>query len=445
MDKITIVGGGLAGTEAAWQIARAGGRATLFEMRPARTSAAHKTDRLGELVCSNSLKSESENTAPWLLKEELRRLDSLLIRAAAKTRVPAGHALTVDRDAFAEEVTAQIAALPAIEVRREELTALPSAGIVIVASGPLTSDALAADIARVTGSDRLFFYDSISPIVEADSIDMSIAFRASRYGKSLDGTDDYVNCPFNKEEYERFLDALLEAQQHSPHIPDDVPYFEACLPVEELARRGRDTLRFGPMKPMGLIDPRTGRRPWAVVQLRMENLRSSSYNLVGFQNYLKYGDQARVMRLIPGLANAEFLRYGQIHRNTYINAPALLSPTLQLRSDPRVLFAGQIAGIEGYVESIATGLLAGRHAAALAAGGPVAAPPRATALGSLCHYISGADAANYQPANITFDLLPTLDDETRARFKKDKKGRHAEVCRRARAAMDEFLGAAVHA
>jgi methylenetetrahydrofolate--tRNA-(uracil-5-)-methyltransferase len=309
---ITIIGGGLAGTEAAWQIARAGGRAVLYEMRPQRTSPAHQTDRLAELVCSNSLKSESENTAPWLLKQELRRLDSLLLRAAATARVPGGHALTVDRDVFAAEVTAAVEGLPEIEIRREELTRLPEEGTVIVASGPLTSDALAADIARATGSDRLFFYDSISPIVEADSIDMSIAFRASRYGKSLDGSDDYINCPFNREEYERFLDALLEAQSHTPHIPDDVPYFEACLPVEELARRGRETLRFGPMKPMGLSDPRTGRRPWAVVQLRQENLRSSSYNLVGFQNYLKYGDQARMMRLIPGLANAEFLRFGQI-------------------------------------------------------------------------------------------------------------------------------------
>jgi methylenetetrahydrofolate--tRNA-(uracil-5-)-methyltransferase len=431
---ITIIGGGLAGTEAAWQIARAGGRAVLYEMRPQRTSPAHQTDRLAELVCSNSLKSESENTAPWLLKQELRRLDSLLLRAAATARVPGGHALTVDRDVFAAEVTAAVEGLPEIEIRREELTRLPEEGTVIVASGPLTSDALAADIARATGSDRLFFYDSISPIVEADSIDMSIAFRASRYGKSLDGSDDYINCPFNREEYERFLDALLEAQSHTPHIPDDVPYFEACLPVEELARRGRETLRFGPMKPMGLSDPRTGRRPWAVVQLRQENLRSSSYNLVGFQNYLKYGDQARMMRLIPGLANAEFLRFGQIHRNTYINAPALLTPTLQLRNDPRIFFAGQIAGIEGYVESIATGLLAGRNAMAA----ELQAPPRETALGSLCHYISGADPKHYQPANITFDLLPALDEETRARFKKDKKARHAEVCRRAVEAMDKY-------
>ena len=436
--KVTVIGGGLAGTEAALVLADAGVQVRLWEQKPVKRSPAHKLDTLAELVCSNSLKSESENSAPWLLKTELRRLDSLLLGAAAKARVPGGQALTVDRDAFAAEVTTSIAALPGIEVRREELTRLPGEGIVIVASGPLTSDALAADIARATGSDRLYFYDSISPIVEADSIDMSIAFRASRYGKSIDGSDDYINCPFDRPEYERFLDALLEAQSHTPHIPDDVPYFEACLPVEELARRGRETLRFGPMKPMGLTDPRTGRRPYAVVQLREENLRSSSYNLVGFQNYLKYGDQARVMRLIPGLAGAEFLRYGQIHRNTYINAPALLTPTLQLRRDPRIFFAGQIAGIEGYVESIATGLLAGRHAAGLTRGVEPVAPPRATALGSLCHYISGADPAHYQPANITFDLLPALDDEARARLKRDKKARHAEVCRRAAEAMDQY-------
>jgi methylenetetrahydrofolate--tRNA-(uracil-5-)-methyltransferase len=349
----------------------------------------------------------------------------------------------VDRDLFSAQVTEAIHALPEIEIRHEEITSIPGDGIVIIASGPLTSDALAADIARVTGSNRLFFYDSISPIVEAESIDMSIAFRASRYGKSLDGTDDYVNCPFTRDEYDRFLDALLEAQAHTPHIPGDVPYFEACLPIEEIARRGRDTLRFGPMKPMGLADPRTGRRPYAVVQLRQEDLRSSSYNLVGFQNYLRYGDQARVFRLIPGLANGEFLRYGQIHRNTYINAPALLNPALQLRHDPRILFAGQIAGIEGYVESIATGLMAGRHAAALARGLQPVAPPRETALGSLCNYISAADSTNYQPANITFDLLPQLDEETRKKMKHDKYARHAEVCRRAMMSLDEYLGAYV--
>lgn len=443
VPTIHILGGGLAGSEAAWQVAQAGLSPILYEMRPERSTAAHKTDRLAELVCSNSLKSESQWSAPWLLKHELRRLDSLLLRAAEKARVPGGQALTVDRDLFSEEVTRSVTSLPGIEIRRREITAIPEDGIVIVATGPLTSDALAADIARRTGSGRLFFYDSISPIVDAESIDRSVAFAASRYGKSMDGTDDYLNCPLNKEEYERFVDALLEARSHTPHIPDDVPYFEACLPIEELARRGRDTLRFGPMKPMGLTDPRTGRRPWAVVQLRQENARQSSYNLVGFQNYLKYGEQARILRMIPGLEKAEFLRYGQIHRNTYINAPALVTSTLQLRSEPRILFAGQIAGIEGYVESIATGLLAGRAAAALARGEQPFAPPRETALGSLCAYVSGADPRDYQPANITFDLLPPVDEETRKRLKKDKKARHEAVCRRAMEKMDEWLCAAV--
>jgi methylenetetrahydrofolate--tRNA-(uracil-5-)-methyltransferase len=439
---IHILGGGLAGCEAAWQIAKAGLPARLYEMRPAQSTAAHKTDRLGELVCSNSLKSESQWTAPWLLKQELRRMESMLLDAAAAARVPGGHALTVDREVFAAEVTRRIASLGEIELVREEAVKIPSEGVVIIATGPLTSDALAGDIARITGSERLYFYDSISPIVEADSIDMTVAFAASRYGKSLDGTDDYLNCPMNREEYERFVDALLDAQSHTPHIAEDVPYFEACLPVEELARRGRDTLRFGPMKPMGLTDPRTGRRPYAVVQLRQENLRSSSYNLVGFQNYLKYGEQQRIMRMIPGLENAEFLRYGQIHRNTYINAPSLLTPSLQLHSEPRVLFAGQIAGVEGYVESIGTGLLAGRHAAALATGMQPAAPPRETALGSLCSYVSGADPRNYQPANITFDLLPPLEEAERQRLRRDKKARHEAVCRRALEKLEEYL--AVH-
>jgi len=408
-----------------------------------RQTPAHQTDRLAELVCSNSLKSESEYTAPWLLKQELRRLDSLLLKAAEKARVPGGHALTVDREVFSAEVTRAVEQLEGMEVRREEVEAIPEDGIVIVATGPLTSGALASDIARRTGSERLYFYDSISPIVEAESVDMSIAFRASRYGKSLDGSDDYVNCPLDREQYERFLDALLEAQSHTPHIADDIPYFEACLPIEELARRGRDTLRFGPMKPMGLTDPRTGRRPYAVVQLRQENLRSSSYNLVGFQNYLKYGEQARVLRMIPGLEQAEFVRYGQIHRNTYINAPALLDATLRLRAEPRILFAGQIAGIEGYVESIATGLLAGCHAAAMACGEEPKTPPGETALGSLCAYISGADPRDYQPANITFDLLPALDEATQTRLRRDKPARRAEVCRRAMEKLDEYLGAHV--
>ncbi len=434
-ETVHIIGGGLAGSEAAWQAARAGCRTVLFEMRPLRPTPAHKTERLAELVCSNSLKTEQEGSAPWLLKEELRRTGSLLLKLAGESRVPAGHALTVDRDRFAEAVTAAIAAEPNIELRREEVTAIPE-GIVVIASGPLTSDALAAEIARLTGSERLYFYDAISPIVEADSVDLSVAFRASRYGKSLDGSDDYLNCPFDRDEYERFVDALAAADTFEGHMPEDVPYFEACLPIEELARRGRDTLRFGPMKPMGLTDPRTGRRPYAVVQLRQEDLRAASYNLVGFQNHMRYGDQARVMRMIPGLAGAEFLRFGQVHRNTYINAPALLTNTLQLKRDPRILFAGQISGVEGYVESIATGLMAGRHAAALALGGEPRPFPFETALGSLCRYVSGADARGYQPANITFDLLPPLDEETHKRLRRDKRARHAEVCRRALAALE---------
>lgn len=436
---IHILGGGLAGCEAAWQVSRAGARATLYEMRPERMTPAHKSAQLAELVCSNSLKSESENSAPWLLKQELRRMDSLLLRVAAEVRVPAGHALTVDREAFAGAVTEAVSRAPGIEIRRGEVTHLPEEGVVVVATGPLTSDALATAIARMTGCERLFFYDSISPIVEAGSINMDVAFRASRYGKSMDGSDDYINCPFNRDEYERFLAALLEAQQHTPHIPDDIPYFEACLPIEEIARRGPDTLRFGPMKPVGLTDPRTGRWPYAAVQLRQENLRADSYNLVGFQNYLRYPDQKRVFRLIPGLENAEFVRYGQIHRNTYINAPAILLPTLQMRREPRVLFAGQIAGIEGYVESIATGLLAGRNAVAVERGESVRAMPPATALGSLCGYVSGADSRGYQPANITFDLLPQLDEAARRRMKHDKRARHAEVCRLALEALDEHL------
>ena len=441
---IHVIGCGLSGCEAAWQIAGQGLRVVLDEMRPVRQTPAHQTDRLAELVCSNSLKSEQESTAPWLLKEELRRLDSLLLECARKARVPGGHALTVDRELFAAEVTGAISTAPLIELRRGEVTQIDPGPITIIATGPLTSDALAAEIGRLTGSSRLFFYDAISPIVEADSVDMSIAFRASRYGKSLDGTDDYGNCPFDRAQYEAFVDAVLAGNSVSAHIPeDDARYFEACLPIEELARRGRETLRFGPMKPMGLTDPRTGRRPWAVVQLRQENLRAASYNLVGFQNHLRFAEQARILRMIPGLANAEFLRFGQVHRNTYINAPALLAPTLQLRSTPRVFFAGQISGVEGYVESIATGLMAGLHAAALARGETPRPFPRETALGSLCHYITGADPRHYQPANIAFDLLPALDEPTRRGLGHDKKARHAEVCRRALASLEDFRSARV--
>jgi methylenetetrahydrofolate--tRNA-(uracil-5-)-methyltransferase len=438
-EPIHIIGGGLAGSEAAWQIARRGLPSVLHEMRPARPTPAHQTGGLAELVCSNSLKSEQESTAPWLLKEELRRLDSLLLEAARKARVPGGHALTVDREIFSAEVTAAIASEPLVELRREEVSTIPEGAIVIVATGPLTSDALAQEIARLTGCARLFFYDSISPIVEADSVDMETAFWASRYGKSADGTADYLNCPFDRQQYDRFVDELLKAQAVPAHIEADrTPYFEACLPIEELARRGRDTLRFGPMKPVGLADPRTGKRPYAVVQLRQESLRNRSFNLVGFQNHLKFAEQARILRMIPGLQNAEFLRFGQMHRNTYIDAPALLTPTLQLRARPEVLFAGQISGVEGYVEAIATGLVAGLHASALAAGGAPRALPRETALGSLCHYVSGADAGRYQPANITFDLLPPLEEATRHKLRHDKQARHAEVCRRALEALEDY-------
>ncbi len=434
---IKVIGGGLAGAEAAWQVAQRGIAVSLFEMRPVRTTDAHQTDRLAELVCSNSLKSDQHPSASWLLKEELRRLDSLLLRAAEKSRVPGGHALTVDRIAFAEEVTRAIESHPRIDIRREEIGEVDPFELTIVATGPLTSDALAANIARLTGSDRLYFYDSISPIVDAHTVDKAIAFPASRYDKSLDGTGDYLNCPFSKTEYERFVDELLAAQAVEAHIPNDVPYFEACLPIEEIARRGRDTLRFGPMKPMGLTDPRTGKRPWAAVQLRQENLRADSYNLVGFQNHLRFPEQKRILRLVPGLENAEFLRYGQIHRNTYINAPALLDATLQLRAHPNIFFAGQISGVEGYVESIATGLIAGTMAVARFRGESPGPFPRETALGSLCHYVSHADPHRYQPANIAFDLFPPLDPNPR-----DRAERQTAVCKRALETLDEYV--AVH-
>lgn len=440
MDLIQIIGAGLAGCEAAFQAAEAGAHVILHEMRPQKQTAAHKTGCFGELVCSNSLKSEQTNSAPWLLKEEMRRLDSLLLRAARAARVPGGHALTVDREIFSKEITRPIELHPRIEIRRGEVTRIPQRGIVIIATGPLTSDRLAQEISRITGSNRLYFYDSISPIVAADSIDISIAFRASRYGKSIDGSDDYLNCPFNQQQYGAFVDALLEAERYEAHIEEDkVPFFEGCLPIGELARRGRDTLRFGPMKPAGLNDPRTGRWPYAAVQLRQENQRADSYNLVGFQNHLKFGDQARIFRMIPGLEAAEFLRFGQMHRNTYINSPALLLPTLQLKSDSRIFFAGQISGVEGYAESIATGLIAGRNAASLLAGDDLLEFPRETALGSLCHYITHADPGNFQPANITFDLLPALDEAAKRKLRHNKQARHTEICRRAGEAFDNFL------
>ena len=435
-QPIRIIGAGLAGSEAAWQCVRRGVAVELFEMRPTRATPAHQTANFAELVCSNSLKSDTENTAPWLLKEEMRRAGSLLMEIARATAVPAGHALAVDRERFSDKVTEVIQAAPLIHVRREEVTAIDeSDAITIIASGPLTSDALSQEILRLSGSQQLYFYDSISPIVEADSIDMTRVYLAARYGK---GTADYINCPMTREEYDRFLDALLEAQSVEAKDWENLNYFESCLPIEEIARRGRDTLRFGPMKPVGLRDPQTGKTPYAVVQLRQENLRADSYNVVGFQNHLTFGEQARIMRLIPGLESANFLRYGQIHRNTYINSPTLLDTTLQMKQHPNVLFAGQISGVEGYVESIATGLLAGMHAAALAMNTEPIASPRATAFGALMNYICHADAKNFQPANITFDLLFPLDEETRRRIR-DKKQRHALVCERALAELQGWL------
>ena len=435
---VQIIGAGLAGSEAAWQCARRGVAVELFEMRPVRNTPAHQTAGFAELVCSNSLKSESEFTAPWLLKEEMRRSGSLLLEIARQTAVPAGHALAVDRAAFSHNVTEAISREPLIRVRREEVTRIESGPISVIATGPLTSDALAAEVERLcapvdSSSDpghRLFFYDSISPIVEADSIDMSKVYLAARYDK---GSADYINCPMTRDEYDAFYDSLLAAQSVEEKDWEKLNYFESCLPIEEIARRGRDTLRFGPMKPVGLKDPRTGKIPYAAVQLRQENLRADSYNLVGFQNHLKFTEQARVLRLIPGLEQARFLRYGQIHRNTYINSPALLSASLRMKRHPGVLFAGQICGVEGYVESIATGLLAGFQAAAMANGGEVPPPPRATALGSLVHYVTQAEGRNFQPANITFDLLPALDVRVR-----DRKERHKQQCETALRAFQDW-------
>jgi methylenetetrahydrofolate--tRNA-(uracil-5-)-methyltransferase len=435
MTKIRIIGAGLAGSEAAWQCARRGLAVDLCEMRPVRSTPAHQTDQFAELVCSNSFKSDSVNTAPWLLKQEMRQARSLLMEIAAECAVPAGHALAVDRTTFAVKVTETISREPLIAIRREEVCTIDERQITIIATGPLTSDALSREIVRLgessDGAANLYFYDSISPIVEADSIDMSKVYLAARYDK---GSADYINCPMTKEEYDCFYDALLEAQPVEEKEWEKLNYFEGCLPIEETARRGRDTLRFGPMKPVGLLDPRTGRRPYAVVQLRQENLRADSYNLVGFQNHLKFAEQARVLRLIPGLEGARFLRYGQIHRNTYINSPTLLLDTLQMKAHKQVFFAGQICGVEGYVESIATGLMAGMQASALAAGAELVPPPRATAFGSLVHYITHADAKRFQPANITFDLLPSLEQRVR-----DRKERHRQQCELALREFDGWL------
>jgi methylenetetrahydrofolate--tRNA-(uracil-5-)-methyltransferase len=420
-EPVRIIGGGLAGTEAAWQLARRGVPCILHEMRPHRPTPAHTTGDLAELVCSNSLRSNALTNAAGLLKEEMRRFGSLILSAADAAAVPAGSALAVDRGEFSRRVTTPLEQSPCVEIRREEVLALPDPGeIAIVATGPLTSQALAASISTFTGTASLYFYDAISPVVEADTIDHAIAFRASRYGRGSDDEGDYLNCPLDEPAYDRFYTALMESAPLTWHEFERDHFFEGCLPIEELARRGRDTLRFGPMKPVGLADPRTGRQPHAVVQLRQDNRAASHYNLVGFQNHLRFGDQARILRLIPGLEQAEFVRFGQIHRNSYINGPRLLRPTLQARARPTLLFAGQIAGVEGYVESAAMGLVAGTTAADLAAGRAPRPFPSTTAIGALAHYICEADADHFVPMNIAFGLFPPLPSPVRNRRERNE-------------------------
>lgn len=462
---IHIIGGGLAGSEAAWQAASLGVPVTLYEMRPVRPTAVHKTDRLAELVCSNSFRGDKLDNAVGLLKEEMRRLGSIVMRAADAARVPAGAALAVDREKFAGEVTRAVSSHPLITIRREEITTIPSVdGPLIIATGPLTSEALSAEIAALVGSTHLYFYDAISPIVLAESLDMSKVFRASRWGRSLgtrdpgtgaadtdvevteracgvdDGQGDYLNCPLTREEYEAFYAALMSAEKAALHDFDDPKFFEGCLPIEVMAARGIDTLRFGPMKPVGLIDPRTGREPYAVVQLRQDNLAASHYSLVGFQTQMKWGEQARVLRMIPGLENAEFVRFGMIHRNTYINGPTVLRETWQVRGRDNLFFAGQISGVEGYVESAASGLIAGRNAAAIVRGEEPSTPPRTTAIGALAYYVSHADPKHYQPSNITFGIMPPLTREPGGpRIPKKRSERNERLSRRALDDLDAWL------
>lgn len=443
-----VVGGGLAGSEAAWQAAGLGADVTLIEMRPVRPTAVHQTDRLAELVCSNSFRGDKLDNAVGLLKEEMRRLGSLIMRVADEVRVPAGAALAVDRHQFAERVTAAIEAHPRIRIERRELTAIPPSSPdapVIVATGPLTSDALSADIAAFVGRDHLAFFDAISPIVLAGSIDMTRVFRASRWNRSLrrdgvadpaaDAGGDYLNCPFTRDEYLAFHQAIVTAEKAAAHDIDNTRFFEGCLPVEVMAHRGIDTLRFGPMKPAGLDDPRTGRWPYAVVQLRQDTLAGDHYSLVGFQTQMKWGEQARVLRMIPGLEQAEFVRFGMIHRNTYINGPTVLTDTWQTRTRPGLFFAGQVSGVEGYVESAASGLIAGRNAARLAQGQAPQPAPRTTAIGALAYYVSHADPAHYNPTNITFGIMPPLDAPPRG-----KADRHLAISARALEALAAWTG-----
>jgi methylenetetrahydrofolate--tRNA-(uracil-5-)-methyltransferase len=419
---VRIIGGGLAGSEAAWQLARRGVAVELYEMRPVRHTEAHATDQLAEIVCSNSLRSDLLSAPAGLLKAEMRQLDSLIIRIAEAHRVPAGAALAVDRDGFAQGVTQAIESLDNVQVIRQEVAAVPDQGLVILASGPLTAPSLARDLATKLGEAQLYFYDAISPIVTAESIDMSIAYRAARYGK---GGDDYLNLPLTRTEYDRFIDELIAAQRVPTHSFERFVPFEGCMPIEEMADRGRATLAFGPMRAVGLSDPRTGKPPYAVVQLRQENRQQTLYNLVGFQTKMTYVEQRRVFALIPGLANAEFVRLGSLHRNTFINAPQHLLRTLQWRRRPTVFFAGQMTGVEGYIESAATGLLAGINAANLVVGRAPVAPPPTTALGALLDYISDPERRHFQPMNVNFGLIAPLSVRLRGREKKAMLARRA--------------------
>jgi methylenetetrahydrofolate--tRNA-(uracil-5-)-methyltransferase len=435
MNEINVIGGGLAGVEAAWQAAQTGAKVKLFEMRPIQQTPAHRTDLLAEIVCSNSLKSDEKGSAPYLLKEELRRGNSLVMEAAEQTKVPAGAALAVDRVKFSEYITAKIEAHKNIEIVREEVKLIPADEISIIATGPLTSDALTAEIMKLTGDDQLYFYDAIAPIVAADSIDMSVAFKAARYGK---GGDDYINCPMDKEQYERFYNALIEAKSVPLKRFEETHWFESCLPIEEIARRGIDTLRFGPMKPKGLPLPSTGREPYAAVQLRQENLMADAFSLVGFQNHLKYGEQKRVLSLIPGLESADFLQYGQIHRNTFINSPQILCETLQTRKNAKLFFAGQITGVEGYIESVGTGWLAGLNAARILQNKETITAPEKSAIGALCRYVSNVETKNFQPVNITFGLLAPVSVELRKKHR-NKRERHLIQVELALKDWDEWL------
>lgn len=435
MKLVNVIGGGLAGVESAWQAAKLGVKVRLFEMRPIAQTPAHRTELLAEIVCSNSLKSDEPGSAPFLLKEELRRGSSLVLEAAEQTKVPAGAALAVDRQKFSEYITKRIEQNPDIEIVREEVKEIPNNEVCIVATGPLTSDALTGEIMKFTGDDQLYFYDAIAPIVAADSIDMNIAFKAARYGK---GGDDYINCPMTEEQYAVFFNELIVAKSVPLKRFEETHWFESCLPIEEIARRGVDTLRFGPMKPKGLPDPRTGREAYACVQLRQENLMADAYSLVGFQNHLRYGEQARVLQTIPGLENAEFLQFGQIHRNTFINSPQILNETLQARNNPNVFFAGQITGVEGYIESVGTGWLAGLNAARSINGKEMITAPKSSAIGALCRYVSNVETKNFQPVNITFGLLEAPPADFRKKYR-NKRERHYLQVEIALERWNEFL------